>query len=1462
MWQTRFSGGTHMDRAIYGQAARSLAPKKINAKFNGAWLLLIAAIFGCGEKDNGGDSISTKAIAILSGRSSTAVDERLVLLRVRNIGGDFRKEVAQVSVRAYCNGDFYREYQRTNDIILPKSKACSLEVTALHRPWNDSVVTYVQDVSRRAVDHAALQLATLVVDGEASAALAGGSEINVVILRQPDASGTADMEYVDIRFADRVPGRPFRNTLAIDFSQGARAIGREPLPEFTFSRADLVEVETGSVGVEYLMHCVAPVAGNSIDRAICSGSEVRNLLAQWQTFGENGSLKADFSEKAGQLAVRGLTSILESPWKARLIAAGSDGLVHGGVGLAMPRSNAMKLGILLDIGQGQDLLVLRLRESTSLRYVAMAPSLESDAVRSYLVTTTQPIPAAASITTLQKLNRRTIEAGVPYGLGLAMVSPVRYSECSIRVQWDGPGTIFPDFKAYPQLVGEYVSLGEGVALSALTQPNADTVIAELNLKALEAGVTAQTIVRLLGLRQSSNNQVSQVRAQWTLQCDGVNYYNSRLQSYLKLTDDEGAQFGESTTEVGCSNAAICFNGVPEAVTNQQSLILTPANPGDFVSYSLKIVDGDGVGCSDLTGYSDWRESSRPAFASFAESQDGMKTICFRGKRADGTVQTEPTIRSYTLTRPTEHDRVDLLLTAVSENRLQRGIAYDVQSDLPASDIDQMSQTDRVYVEIWGKASTAAAGARFYGGALNLAYDMRRVRPAVDTVANSTVIVSELYRSFCLYSFFCSYADSSGATNQGIIQNIGTDTFYFVARAGTPVDAYFRVGYVSFDIVDRQGDAYFSLLPMSENNGAGKLRETDAANKPPELVPWQSARMPFVRLLGGVGPEPTLVVDAGQNMSGEEREWLLNGAVVEGQPTSVTWSLVSAPSGVSASQVAFGSANTLTTSVTVPLEKGGDYVFELTARNDDNIPQALVAKDQVTFTYVPPPPSIALTMGSDIAQQNPSFSKTDIRVTGGSGDFQFVWGMVSGPVDGGDVSISSSFQNGVVTASSSVPRLGSYVFELFVQDRRYSNYTARGRFTFTVTSTSLNIDAGDDRYFRESVTHAGAIDAASGYGPFAVQWDLVSGVGVAFSNSETLSTTITGVTEGATIVRLTVVDRLGNRATDEVRMIRDTTPPTISMPSLLCTRSASVIRSAVVEDSGSGVDVASYSWSINSAGVSLTGVNSLSTTLQFTDDGIYDLQFRAADRAGNVAVGEAKVAHSTQPPTVNAGGDLTAYSAVTLQGQAIPQFSECGVTVSWRQVDGIAAEAVQIVPMDSLTPLVQVVDTSGAADGMYTIELSAADSAGNVASDSMILTWWQERGGGDNPGDDGGGDDSASVGGGFFFVRGSDGSLPAQGGSDSAASLDAVHYMRPGQVDIFLDDNTFSSENIVGAPHQIQVAEVSGACSLAADFSAVQRTGSGILQPFRVSLSGALGVRTLCVKFGNAVYGERIYVVSP
>ncbi|GIL23255.1 MAG: hypothetical protein BroJett042_17680 [Bacteroidota bacterium] len=430
----------------------------------------------------------------------------------------------------------------------------------------------------------------------------------------------------------------------------------------------------------------------------------------------------------------------------------------------------------------------------------------------------------------------------------------------------------------------------------------------------------------------------------------------------------------------------------------------------------------------------------------------------------------------------------------------------------------------------------------------------------------------------------------------------------------------------------------------------------------------------------------------------------------GTITSYDWVKVSGPSATinNASSITVSLSNLIT----------GVYTFRLTVTNS----LGQTNSDLVKVTVVSGNQNPVANAGPDRTLTLPTNSLT---ITGSGSDSggsiaSYAWTKVSGP---------TATINGQNTATLSLSSLvaGTYVFTLTVTDNLGS--TGSDNVTVTVNPAATNqapvANAGPDKSINlptSSTTLPGSGTDADGT-VTTYLWEKVSGPTATLANINTNTLSVSGLTAGVYVFRLTVTDNTGATASDQVTLtvIDSNQAPvanaggnvTVTLP----TNSTNLIGSGSDADGS----VASYAWTQVSGPSTATFTNATNPTVTVSNllQGSYVFRLTVTDDDGATGTATATVTvvnpATNKAPFANAGPDRTItlpVNSVVLTGTA-NDLDGTIASYSWSKLSG---------PTATLTNQnTNVVTISDMIAGSYLIRLTVTDNLGATASDNVAIT---------------------------------------------------------------------------------------------------------------------------------------------
>jgi hypothetical protein len=320
---------------------------------------------------------------------------------------------------------------------------------------------------------------------------------------------------------------------------------------------------------------------------------------------------------------------------------------------------------------------------------------------------------------------------------------------------------------------------------------------------------------------------------------------------------------------------------------------------------------------------------------------------------------------------------------------------------------------------------------------------------------------------------------------------------------------------------------------------------------------------------------------------------------------------------------------------------------------------------------------------------------------------YSWEKVSGPPFG---SINSPF-----SATTDVLSLvaGTYVYRLTVTDNLNATATDEVQVDVLPLNQVPIVNAGSDQTISLPASTVNLAGTASDDGFVTTYaWTKQSGPSATITTPAAASTSVTGLTAGTYVFRLTATDNNGISAFDEVTV----TVVTNQAPSANAGADQFVLLpSSTATLSGSGTDadgtVVSYSWAKISgpAGGSISTPTSAVTLLSGLVAGNYIYRLTVTDNLGSASTDDVIVAVSGAV-LLDAGKNKTVYANQTTLAARIPP----GATaISWSKVSGPSGGTFS-------NPSAASTSVSGLNVGVYVFRITATIS-GSPQSDDITVT---------------------------------------------------------------------------------------------------------------------------------------------
>jgi len=355
-------------------------------------------------------------------------------------------------------------------------------------------------------------------------------------------------------------------------------------------------------------------------------------------------------------------------------------------------------------------------------------------------------------------------------------------------------------------------------------------------------------------------------------------------------------------------------------------------------------------------------------------------------------------------------------------------------------------------------------------------------------------------------------------------------------------------------------------------------------------------------ISNAGPDQSIVSPTSVTLSG-------SGTDPDGTIVSYLWTKVSGPSS--------GTITTPSAATTTVTGLGqGTYIFRLTVT--DNNGGTGFDDVSIVVTVAPVNTNPIANAGID---QTITLPSSTVTLSGSGTDpdgtiVSYLWTKVSGP-SSGTIAIPSA-------ATTTVNGLGqgTYIFQLLVTD----NNGGTGADTVQVIvnpvpNSSPTANAGPDQtiVLPSAVTLVGSgTDTDGTITTFA--WTKVSGPAAGtITTPGAATTTVTGLSQGTYVFRLTVTDNNGSTGTDTIQVIAQTVfnPPPVVDAGLDQTITLSAILSGSATDNGT---IVSYKWSRVSGptGVVFSNANSATCIVTKLKLGTYVFKLTATDNQGAIS----------------------------------------------------------------------------------------------------------------------------------------------------------------------------------------------------------------------------------------------------
>lgn len=332
--------------------------------------------------------------------------------------------------------------------------------------------------------------------------------------------------------------------------------------------------------------------------------------------------------------------------------------------------------------------------------------------------------------------------------------------------------------------------------------------------------------------------------------------------------------------------------------------------------------------------------------------------------------------------------------------------------------------------------------------------------------------------------------------------------------------------------------------------------------------------------------------------------------------------------------------------------------------------------------------------------------------------KYQWTKVSG---GGANIISPAAASTSVTGFG----VGSYTFRLTVTDNQGA--IASDDVVVTVhpkPNTAPFASAGADQVITLPVSSVSVVGSGKDADGIIVKysWAKISGGVANITNPNAASTSITGLTVGTYVFRLTVTDNQGATASDDLN-IKVNPKPNVAPTSNAGSDQTITAPVSTVLVNGSGKDsdgsIVKYSWTkISGGSATITSPGSAITSITGLGVGSYTFRLTVTDNQGATASDDAMITVKPKPntpPTAKAGPDqqiVQPASSVTLNGSGIDPDGSI-VKYSWTKVSGGTA-----IIQNPSSPSTAV---TGLIVGSYVFRITVTDNQGASAADDVSIT---------------------------------------------------------------------------------------------------------------------------------------------
>ena len=244
------------------------------------------------------------------------------------------------------------------------------------------------------------------------------------------------------------------------------------------------------------------------------------------------------------------------------------------------------------------------------------------------------------------------------------------------------------------------------------------------------------------------------------------------------------------------------------------------------------------------------------------------------------------------------------------------------------------------------------------------------------------------------------------------------------------------------------------------------------------------------------------------------------------------------------------------------------------------------------------------------------------------------------------------------------------------------------------------------------------------------WSQISGTGGVITTGSSSITTVTGLTSGVYVFKLTVTDNNNassfaldtvqvNPAVGLLPIANAGADQTITLPT-----SSTTINGSASIDQNSGGTITSYTWTQSSgpSTASITSANSAITTITGLQAGVYVFDLKVTNANNAVAVDSLTIivkdsTGSQGSPIANAGPSLTIFLPVntaTLDGSKSTDSAGLIVAYLWTKISGPGNPGV-------FNDSTAILSLSGLLAGQYVYQLKVTDSSGVSSTAQVKIT---------------------------------------------------------------------------------------------------------------------------------------------